>query len=254
MNATITRKLKSAAAYALWGLAAAGLLAAVPYAALTQSGAVSANAGDDQAAIGVPVMLAEAERRRGHNNAFYVYLSWSAVDGAVRYDVERDRGEGYVSLGWIDAVMASEMLWTSSWQDPYYRVRACTDEDGADCGLWSRSTNAELRPLTAPTKVMGLLGARDHLLTVTLEWETDGSGRYHSNRGENMAYRVERDTGAGWETIAQVAIVRGEAPPRTYTDALPLYEPVSAQYQVSLCAPDVCGPAKGAIFSPRFGE
>ena len=309
MNTAMTRKLRSAAAYALWGLAAAGVLAAVLYVALARSGEAG-NPGDillpggaeiitpappptptptpdsflsggiiseptatpDNPAkggaagitggsvsgesinpntanenrghptpLGVPLVNAKPERHWGRHNSFAVSLWWAEVDKAVRYDVERDLGNGYASLGWIDAVLVSEHLVTESRLKPNYRVRACSDEAGQNCGAWSSPAEAVLRPLTAPTVVTAAVTGNIQTFAIDLSWETDGAGAHHVSRGEQMDYRVERNIGAGWETLVNVAVDPAAEP--AYTDTLTGREPVTAQYRVSLCAPDVCGAA-----------
>ena len=314
MNAARTRKLKSAAAYALWGLAAAGVLAAVLYVALARSGeannpgdiplpggaeiitpgppatptptpdsflsggiigeptatpdnpakggvaglagssvsgeSIGNNAGG-AAPNGIPVITAEAQRHWQTHNSFTVSLHWTEVDRAVRYDVERDSGGGYVSLGWIDAVLVSESMVTDVRLKPDYRVRACADNAGQACGQWSAPAGAELRPLTAPTELETTVDGDIQTFAITLDWDSDGAGRYYANQGLRSVYQVERNTGEGWEALttgaglnAVTTVLAGN---QSYTDTLTLREPVTAQYRVSLCleegGADVCGPA-----------
>ena len=317
MNAAMTRKLKSAAAYALWGLAAAGVLAAVLYVALARSGeasnpgdillpgeveiitpgppatptptpdsflsggiiseptatpdnpaqggitglaggsvsgeSISDNAGG-AAPPGIPVITAEAQRHWQTPNSFTISLHWTAVDGAVRYDVERDNGGGYVSLGWIDAVLVSESMVTNVRLKPNYRVRACADDAGQTCGHWSDPAAAELRPLTAPTELETTVNGDIQTFAITLRWEGDGAGLYYAKQGLRSAYKIERNTGAGWEALttgrgraAVTTVPIDKVDRRSHTDTLTLREPVTAQYRVSLCVveggADVCGPA-----------
>ena len=317
MDTAMTRKLKTAAAYALWGLAAAGVLAAVLYVALARSGEAS-NPGDillpgqaeiitpappatptptpdsfisggsiseptatpdnpaksgaaglsggsvsgesignnagDTAQPGVTVVTAEPQRHWQTHNSFTVSLHWTAVDGAVRYDVERDVGNGYVSLGWIDAVLVSETLVTETRLKPNYRVRACADEDGAVCGKWSDPAAADLRPQTAPAELTAQVAGDIQTFDITLRWAGDGAGLYYASKGLRGVYKIERNTGAGWEALttgsgftAVTTVPVEKAGVQSYTDTLTRREPVTAQYRVSLCLKegdaDVCGPA-----------
>ena len=308
MDTAMTRKLRTAAAYALWGLAAAGVLAAVLYVALARSGeagnpgdillpgqveiitpappatptptpdsfisggsiseptatpdnpaksgaaglaggsvsgeSIGNNAGDT-APPGFPVVTAEAQRHWQTHNSFSVSLHWTAVDRAVRYDVERDVGNGYVSLGWIDAVLVSETMVTETRLKPDYRVRACADEDGAVCGKWSAPAGAELRPLTAPTELRAAVDGDIQTFIITLDWDSDGAGRHYADMGLRSVYQIERNTSAGRTEVTTVPVKTGGA--QSHTDMLTLREPVTAQYRVSLCVveggADVCGPA-----------
>ena len=320
MDTAMTRKLRTAAAYALWGLAAAGVLAAVLYVALARSGEAgnpgdillpgqaeiitpappatptptpdsyltggsiseptatpddvaksgaagsitggsvsgeSINNAGEANAPGFPVVTAEAQRHWQTHNSFTISLSWTAVDGAVRYDVERNTGvtgNDYVSLGWIDAVLVSESMVTETRLKPHYRVRACADEDGRNCGKWSAPAGAELRPLTAPADLTAQVAGDIQTFDITLRWEGDGAGLYYAKQGLRSAYKIERNTGAGWEALttgrgraAVTTVPIDKVDRRSHTDTLTLREPVTAQYRVSLCIEegdaDVCGPA-----------
>ena len=257
-------KLRTVTVYALWGVAAAGILAAVLYIALARSGAAD-NPGDlvsgDAAAVestpaqptptptpadslvGAPdntmrppdQIALDVYRYGRAPNAFSIGLYWSQVSGAVRYDVERDRGGGYESLGWIDAALVSEILNVNAPTRVSYRVRACADEAGADCGLWGFTAPVQLRPLLAPT---GLTAAAAHqrfgnTFSVDLSWSELDMGR---------RYEIERDTGAGWARIGQV-----NHPASTYADRVVASQAITVQYRVSNCEDDACSPASETL-------
>ena len=252
----MSRQLKSYAVYALWGVAAAGILAAVRYVVLARSGEAN-NPGDiiaedissvpepaqptptpADSLVGVsdntmraPDQVAIDIYRLGRSaNDFSIGLYWSQVSGAVRYDVERDRGDGYASLGWIDAALVSENLNVASPTRVAYRVRACADEAGADCGPWSDAATGNLQPLVAPTGLTATAGAPDGgNFTVNLSWSGQDTG---------TRYRIERDTGAGWQRAGQA-----NHPASTYADTVAATQAVTVRYRVMDCEDDACSAA-----------
>ena len=256
------RQLRTITVYALWGLAAAGILAVVLYIALARGGAASnpedivaedaaaatpapaeptptpadSLAGAPDNTIGMPDRIALDVYRYGRApNAFSIGIYWSQVSGAVRYDVERDLGDGYESLGWIDAALVSEILNVAAPARVSYRVRACADEAGADCGLWGVTAPVPLQPLLTPT---GLAAAAAHqrfgnTFSVDLSWGALDMGR---------RYEVEREMGAGWARIGQVY-----HPTSTYADRVVAPQAVTVQYRVSNCEDDACSPASDTV-------
>ena len=133
-------------------------------------------------------------------------------------------------------MQVSEILNVNAPTRVSYRVRACADEAGADCGLWGFTAPVQLRPLVAPT---GLTAAAAHqrfgnTFSVDLSWSgLDTGSRY---------YRVERDIGAGWARIG-----RAYHPTTTYADTVVAPRAVTAQYRVAECEDDACGPASDAV-------
>ena len=163
-------------------------------------------------------------------NAFSIGLYWSQVSGAARYDVERDRGDGYASLGWIDAVLVSEILNVAAPTRVAYRVRACADDGGTDCGPWSDAVTGNLQPLVAPTGLTAAAAAPDgSAFTVNLSWSGQDTG---------TRYRVERDTGAGWQRVGQA-----NHPASTYADTVTATQAITVQYRVMDCEDDACSAA-----------
>ena len=163
-------------------------------------------------------------------NDFSIGLYWSQVSGAVRYDVERDRGDGYASLGWIDAVLVSEILNVAAPTRVAYRVRACADDGGTDCGPWSDAATGNLQPLVAPAGLTAAAAAPDgSAFTVNLSWSGQDTG---------TRYRVERDTGSGWQRVGQA-----NQPASTYADTVAATQAVTVQYRVLDCEDDACSAA-----------
>ena len=229
MNSVTLPNLKTAAAWTLWAVAAAGVLAAVLYVVLARSAA---------ATPGAPTVTAEAVRVNETHNSFSVGLEWTEIDGAVRYDVERDQGDGYTSLGHIESVLVSELLQAETSRQVNYRVRACADDAGENCGPWSAPAGAKLLPLEAPARVEATIDGDIQTFAVTLSWDNRAGAAIGSKYG--VTYQIERNTGAGWVTAVSAVNAKTTA---SHTETLTLTEPANVQYRVTLCAPDACGPA-----------
>lgn len=258
-------RLKTVAAYALWGVAAAAVLAAVLYVVLARSGEASNPAGDmaplsDAQPIPInqprveptptpadslvsasagsivappaPTLSVGAERQTGTPDEFAVGLVWTAIDLAVRYDVERNlAGAGYESYGWIDAAASSDLILAIDTPTRVeYRVRACADAAGANCGPWSAAVGDTLQPLQAPTALAATTAHKAaDTFAVNLSWTGLGTGE---------RYKVERDAGDGWVTAGH-----SNHPATKFADTVQSAQPITVQYRVSDCAADACSPA-----------
>ena len=263
----MSRQLKNFAVYALWGVAAAGILAAVlyvvlarggeannPEANIVENGAASKSAPDEPAdgaagggRVGVADDAAESMRapasivldayRQGRSAHTYgLSLFWTIVSGAVRYDVERDRGDGYAAVGWSDSVTFSDTLTVDETVRVSYRVRACAHDSGADCGPWSDPVVGLLQPLLAPTGLTAAVAdeASGNPFTVKVSWSGQDTG---------TRYRVERDTGAGWERAGQA-----ERRASSYIDTVTVPQAVTVKYRVLDCEGDACSPASNTAY------
>lgn len=261
------RQLKNFAVYALCGVAAAGLLAVVLYVVLARGGEAnnpselvvnndseSKSAPDepaDGAAGGLAGVAGGADRtmrapasvvldayRQGRSAHTYgLSLFWTIVSGAVRYDVERDSGDGYAAVGWSDSVMFDDTLTVDETVRVSYRVRACAHDSGADCGPWSDPVVGLLQPLFAPTGLTAAVAdeASGNPFTVNLSWNGEDTG---------TRYRIERDTGAGWERAGQA-----DTPASTYTDTVTVPQAVTVKYRVLECEGDACSPASNTAYA-----
>ena len=259
----MSRQLKTFAAYALWGVAAAGVLAVVLYVVLARGGeannpselVVNNGAAADKPAedaaggqVGVAGGAAETMRapdsvvldayRQGRSAHTYgLSLFWTSVSGAVRYEVARDSGDGYAAVGWSDSVTLSDTLTVDETVRVSYRVRACAHDSGADCGPWSAPVVGLLQPLLAPTGLTAALAdeASGNPFTVNLSWSGQDTG---------TRYRVERDTGAGWERAGQA-----ERRASTYADTVTVPQAVTVKYRVLDCEGDACSPASNTAYA-----
>ena len=259
----MSRQLKTFAVYALWGVAAAGILAAVLYVVLArggeannpeaniiENGSISKSAPDDptpDAGGGLVGGAAETLRapdsivldayRQGRSAHTYgLSLFWTIVSGAVRYDVERDSGDGYAAVGWSDSVTFADTLTVDETVRVSYRVRACAHDGGADCGPWSDPVVGLLQPLLAPTGLTAAVAdeASGNPFTVKVSWSGQNTG---------TRYRVERDTGAGWERAGQA-----ERQTSSYIDTVTVPQAVTVKYRVLDCEGDACSPASNTAY------
>ena len=264
----MSRQLKNFAVYALWGVAAAGILAAVLYVVLARGGEAnnpselvvnnpseSKSAPDEPAGgaagggrVGVaddgaaesmraPASIVLDAYRQGRSAHTYgLSLFWTIVSGAVRYDVERDSGDGYAAVGWSDSVTFSDTLTVDETVRVSYRVRACAHDSGTDCGPWSDPVVGLLQPLLAPTGLTAAVAdeASGNPFTVKVSWSGQDTG---------TRYRVERDTGAGWERAGQA-----ERQTLSYIDTVTVPQAVTVKYRVLDCEGDACSPASNTAY------
>ena len=262
----MSRQLKTYAVYALCGVAAAGILAAVLYVVLArggeannpeaniiENGSISKSAPDDPTPdaagglVGVAGGAAETLRapdsivldayRQGRSAHTYgLSLFWTIVSGAVRYDVERDSGDGYAAVGWSDSVTFSDTMNVDETVRVSYRVRACAHDSGTDCGPWSDPVVGLLQPLLAPTGLTAAVAdeASGNPFTVKVSWSGQDTG---------TRYQIERDTGAGWERAGQA-----ERRASSYIDTVTVPQAVTVKYRVLDCEGDACSPASNTAY------
>lgn len=259
----MSRQLKTYAVYALCGLAAAGILAAVLYVVLARggeadnsasnivdNGSISESAADkpaddaggvaggaDQTMQAPASIVLDAYRQGRSAHTYGLSLFWTIVSGAARYDVERDSGDGYAAVGWSDSVTFDDTLTVDETVRVSYRVRACAHDSGADCGPWSDPVVGLLQPLLAPTGLTAAVAdeASGNPFTVNLSWSGEDTGR---------RYRIERDTGAGWERAGQA-----DTPASTYADTVTVPQAVTVKYRVLECEGDACSPASNTAYA-----
>ena len=160
----------------------------------------------------------------GINTPSSLIITWGAVGGAVRYDVEKD-GSIISVANYTPTVLSDSNV--NSGTTYNYRVRACVGSTAATCSNWSAVKSLPM--MKSPADVSASLVVKD----ATVIWSSVPAA---------TSYKIYRDS----SVIATVPAASGVM---TYTETLTTSG--SFYYKVSACKDSYCsitaGPGAGPV-------